>query len=36
MLERDAEKRLDLEDFAEMAYYKYDDAEMLDKQKEFL
>lgn len=30
MLELDPEKRLDLEDFAEMPYYKYDDAEMAE------
>jgi len=29
MLARDAEKRLDLEEFAEMPYYNYDDNEML-------
>lgn len=36
MLERDADKRLDLEDFAEMAYYKYEDAEMLELQSQCL
>ena len=28
MLEQNPEKRLDLKDFAEMPYYKYEDAEM--------